>query len=214
MLGLRKIAVTGGIASGKSSVCHFFEECGAYVINTDEISHQLLSPTTDLGKKIIALLGNEVVVNNQFNRRLIAQKVFADYNLLKSLETLLHPEIRKEMEQTYNSLTTLSPNSWPPFFVAEVPLLFESGYDDFFDITVTVSAPHPLAIKRLYEKTGLSREEFINRSRRLLTDKQREQKADFVLINEGSLENLRNEVVRLFQSLTSIPKQREELDLG
>ena len=86
---LRKIAVTGGIASGKSTVCHLFEKLGAYTVSADAIVHQLLDPTQSLGKKVIVLLGPDVVIEGQLSRERIAQKVFCNPCLLKKLEKLI-----------------------------------------------------------------------------------------------------------------------------
>ena len=103
MLRLKKIAVTGNVASGKSTVCLFLKECGAYVVNADSIVHKLLSPETTLGKSIINLLGYDVIIDGQFDRRAIAEKVFKDYSLLKDLEKILHPEVQKEINKEYQT---------------------------------------------------------------------------------------------------------------
>jgi dephospho-CoA kinase len=76
VLTLKKVAVTGGLSSGKSSVCKILKECGAYVVNSDDIVHQLLDPHTAIGQQIIELLGAGVVVDGQFDRKKIAQAVF------------------------------------------------------------------------------------------------------------------------------------------
>ena len=98
MLKSKKIAITGNLASGKSTVCQFFKEQGAYVVSSDEIVHQLLSPETNIGKKVIALLGKDIVVEDRLNREAIAKIVFRDRQLLLRLEELLHPEVQKEIE--------------------------------------------------------------------------------------------------------------------
>ena len=80
MLRLRKVAVTGGLSCGKSSVCRIFKELGAYVVSADEIVHRLLSTKTNLGQQVISLLGKEIITNGKINRSTIAKKVFNDPN--------------------------------------------------------------------------------------------------------------------------------------
>src|ERR1700733_11999306 len=101
MLGLKRLAVTGGLSCGKTLVCCLFKDLGAYVVSADEIAHRLLSPDTIVGKQVIRLLGSDIVVDNNINRRIVASKVFKDTNLLKSLEQITHPVIRDEIENKY-----------------------------------------------------------------------------------------------------------------
>ncbi len=93
MLKLEKVAITGGLSCGKSSVCRYFKELGAYVISADEIVHQLLIPTNELGQEVIALLGKDIAVNGTIDRSMIAKKVFENKTLLLSLEKLIHIDL-------------------------------------------------------------------------------------------------------------------------
>ena len=102
---MKKVAVTGGIASGKSTVLVLFQELGAYTIDADAIVHQLLPLHTDLGKRIVALLGDAVVIEGQLNRTAIARKVFRDLSLLKKLEEQIHPEVQKQIETHYERIS-------------------------------------------------------------------------------------------------------------
>ncbi|HSX12427.1 MAG TPA: dephospho-CoA kinase, partial [Rhabdochlamydiaceae bacterium] len=90
MLGLRKLAVTGGLSSGKTTVCKILESLGAYYISADQIVHRLLSPDTKIGKKIIDLLGPKILNGDQFDRAKIAKIVFSQKDTLNALEKILH----------------------------------------------------------------------------------------------------------------------------
>lgn len=200
MLKLVKIAVTGGLACGKSSVCRFFKELGAYVVSADEIVHQLLSPKTTLGQKVIKLIGSEIIVNNQIDRSRIAKKVFNQPKLLKELEELIHPEVRKEIEKRYQEV---SKSQQAPLFVAEIPLLFETGGEKFFDYTVVVVADEKICRERFQKTTGNSKEEYDKRMARQLKVSEKAQKADFIINNNGSLEETKENVQQVFNELTS-----------
>ncbi len=196
MLKFRKVAVTGTIASGKTTVCQLFKELGAYVVSADEIVHQLLSPDTDIGKKVITLLGKDVVINGRFSRKAIANKVFCDERLLLALEELLHPEVQKEIEVKYRE--NFQKYS---LFVAEVPLLFESDLQDFYDTTIAVTADEERCKRRFIETTSYDEAEFMRRVERLVALEQKAKMADLTIENNGSLEELRASVKKVYTIL-------------
>ncbi len=200
MLTLKKIAVTGGIASGKSTVCRLFKELGAYVISADVVVHQLLSPNTDLGRKVIALLGPSVVVKEELSREAIARLVFRDPHLLKHLEQLIHPEVQRIIEAQY---TRIVQHSSPyTLFVVEVPLLFESGQETFYDVIVAVLSDDIKAKERFIKTTSYDAEEYTRRSQQLLSSDEKRKRADFTIENNGNLSELKHEVIQLHNQLT------------
>lgn len=190
--------MTGGLACGKSSVCRFFKEAGAYVVSADEIVHQLLSSDHNLGQRVVSLLGEDVIVNKQINRSKVAQKVFQDYTLLKELEDILHPATKNEIENTFDQIKNSKDLL---FFVAEVPLLFEAGWQDFFDHTVAVVCDENTAATRFEQTTGYPRDEYSKRMRNQLKPKQKAQNAEFVIFNTGSLGNLQQETYKVIKQL-------------
>lgn len=197
MLKLIKIAVTGGLSCGKSTACRFFKALGAYVVSSDEIVHQLLSPETTLGTQVINLIGPDVVVNHQIDRSLIAKKVFNHPQLLRSLENLIHPAVGQELNKLYNKINH---ETTVPLFVVEIPLLFEVQGDAFFkyDYSVAVIADEGLCKERYKEKTGQSDTDYTARSSQQLSQKEKAQLADYVIINNGTLEDLQQAVTNLF----------------
>lgn len=198
MLKLAKLAVTGGLSCGKSSACRFFKELGAYIISADEIVHQLLSSNTTLGQQVIKLIGPDIVVNQQIDRSKIANKVFNQPQLLKSLEVLLHPVVYKEIERRYQEVKN---DPKIPLFVAEIPLLFESGGDSFFDYTVAVVADDSVCQQRFQLATGLGPEEYAQRAARQLSPSEKARRANFVIINNNSPDQMRKEIEQIFQFL-------------
>lgn len=199
MLTLKKVAVTGGLSSGKSSVCKFLQEKGAYVVSADDIVHQLLDPHTAIGKQIVELLGTGVIEGGQFDRKKIADAVFANKKNLISLEQILHPAVLEEIESRFNQIKDQKKHT---LFVAEIPLLYEIEKEHHFDITVVIASDLQSAQKRFHAKTGHQIEEFEKRIMRQLPLEQKCAKADYVIINNGSLAELQAQVNNLYQNLT------------
>jgi dephospho-CoA kinase len=198
MLTLKKIAVTGGIASGKSTVCHFFQEYGAFVLNADEIVHTFLSLHSDIGKKVIALLGEDIVVQGTLSRETIACKVFCDPYLLKSLEELLHPEVQRVIEEQYSQISKQNYS----LFIVEIPLLFEGRLERFYDVKILVIADEKICEERFLQKTGKNASEFKTRNQRFIPQEEKIKMVDFVIENNRHLDDLKQQVTHIYNHLT------------
>lgn len=194
MLKLRRVAVTGGISCGKSLFCRYLKEFGAYVVSADKIVHQILSPDTGPGKQVIELLGPSIVVNGHIDRGLVAKKVFDNPILLQSLEKILHPAVRKQIDDEYRQA---SAKGGFTLFVAEVPLLFEAGMEKDFDAVVAVVADEETCIERFKESTGYDAEEYRRRTKRQLSPKAKAERAAIIIYNNSTMEHLRAEAKNL-----------------
>jgi dephospho-CoA kinase len=193
MLKLKKIAITGGVASGKSTVCRFFQELGACVVSADAVAHKLLSPETSLGQKVLQQFGHEILQDGKISRRILAEKVFKNPSQLEALERLLHPEVLKEIDELYRK-ASLSGKCTS--FVVEIPLLYEIRAEDSYDVIVTVLADEKIAKER-FKRAGFQPDEYDRRMSRQLDPIQKAKRAHQILINNGSLEQLHQEVVKL-----------------
>ena len=187
---MRKIAITGNLASGKSTVGRILQEYGAYVVDADEIVHSLLSPHTPTGKKVIELLGPEIVVGNQIDRKKISEIVFSDFKKLMSLEKILHPVVKQEIDQRFNHIKN---NPSYKMFVAEVPLLFEAGWENDFDTVIAVIADEAIARQRSTSP------HFDQRQARHQRDKTSQ--ADIVITNNGDLNMLKSSIAEIIDRL-------------
>lgn len=196
MLILRKVAVTGGLSCGKSSVCRFFKELGAYVVSADEIVHQLLSPNTDIGQQVINLLGNDIVINGKIERGIIANKVFNNHALLLSLEKLLHPAVLSEIEKQYQQAKV---KQQVPLFIAEIPLLFEADGQGNFDLIIDVWSDPEVCRQRFKATTGYDADEYNKRMSRQLPPEEKAKRADIIINNTGNLQDLHDVVFGLFR---------------
>lgn len=189
MLALKKIAVTGGLASGKSTVCALLKKRGAYVVSADEIVHQLLSPHTLLGQQVIKLLGSDIVNDHELDRKKIAQIVFSSPQKLEALEKLLHPQVLNEIDAAYQKIKQSSDYRC---FVAEVPLLYEIGAEKLFDLVIGVVADPAQCRARIQTAKDYSIEDYDKRMQRQQTNKA--DQADVVILNNSSIENLSDQV--------------------
>jgi dephospho-CoA kinase len=203
MLELKKIAITGGLASGKSSVCRFFKELGAFTISADALVHELLTPDTPLGQQIVRQFGSKIVENGTISRKILAEEVFKDPEQLKKLEELLHPSVLRKIEELYEMACRTSKHA---SFVVEIPLLFEIGGSDFYDITIAVLTDESLAKER-FRRLGFQPTDYDQRMSRQLKPHQKSAKAHYTLYNNGSLDDLRKEVIKLNQIIHNPQKK-------
>lgn len=197
MLKLKKVAVTGDIASGKSTICRFFEELGCYVVSSDDLVNELLIPNSEIGKKIISLLGDQILQKGKLDKKKIAEKVFSSPALLDQLEKLLHPEVQRLIEERY-----LEALAHPPsLFLAEVPLLFEAKLEKFYDVIILVTAESKLRAKRFHSSRLFSLSELKRREGRLLPFAEKVKRSHFIIENNGDEVALREKVKAIFNQL-------------
>jgi dephospho-CoA kinase len=201
MLKVKKIAVTGGLAAGKTTVCQIFKELGAFVVSADEIVHQLLSPGTAVGQQVISLLGSDVISGQQFDRKKIAAKVFSQPDLLSALEEIIHPAVFNEIERKYQQIAR---EKKYPLFVAEIPLLFEADEQRRFDAVVSVQADQELCQKRFVQQTQQPIDEFEKRMTRQMTPLEKASLAQYTIDNNGDLEQLKTQVITIYSQLTVV----------
>lgn len=194
-----KVAITGGLACGKSTVCKIFQNLGACVVSSDKIVHELLSPKTNLSKKIVNALGPEVLDGNQLSRKKIADLVFQNKNLILTLENLLHPPVKEKIEELYKEHLKENPGG---LFVVEVPLLFESQTPFDFEKVIVVACDKNRALERYLLKKDTDEKDFERRSKRQHPIEDKIKRADHVIYNNGSLEDLEKEVSKVFKTLT------------
>lgn len=197
MLKLIKIAVTGGVASGKTTVCQLFQKLGAYIVSADAITHKLFDPSTDLGQQIIHILGPEILQNGKIDRKIVADKVFNDQKNLSQLEQILHPSVLKQIESEYLSACKVVGCRG---FVVEIPLLFEIGAEKFYDVTINVSADLKSAASR-FASCGFSEEDYKRRMSRQFSTEMKSAKAQFTINNNGTLEDLEAKVRELSERI-------------
>lgn len=177
---MKKIGLTGGIGSGKSTVARIFEVMGIPVYYADDRAKQLMAEDPELKAGIIALFGAEAYSRNELNRAHIADLAFSDPSLLKKLEALVHPAVLADGERWHNAQQGV------PYTVKEAALLFESGSYKALDKIIVVTAPLELRIGRVMRRDQIFRESVEARIGRQMLEEEKVKLSDFIIVNDGS----------------------------
>lgn len=193
MLKLRKIAVTGGIASGKSTVCRLLQKHQAYIVDTDTIVHQLLASDTSVKEKVIQIFGQEVETKGKIDRKKLANKVFSNKQKLLQLESIIHPHVFQRIEEIYQKIKR---EGRYKYFVVEIPLLFETKKQKEFDFVICVDATDENIAKRTPEPIA-------QRTKRLLPIQEKIALSDYVVENNGSMQDLKSQITTIMQEIDS-----------
>jgi dephospho-CoA kinase len=176
-----KIGITGGMGSGKTTVCAIFENLGIPVYYADVMAKKLLVSDKDIKSKIKNLLGKEVYFKNgRPDRSMIAAKVFTDKKLLESLNAIIHPAVHKDFERFYNKYKNNS-----SYVLNEAALLVENGSFERFDKLIVVSCPEKIRIQRVQKRDKLSIEDIRKRLQNQLPEEEKIKLAHFIIDNSG-----------------------------
>ena len=179
------IGLTGGIGSGKSEVARLLTARGAELIDADQIVRELQQPGAEVYTKMVAIFGNEVVAQDQtLDRAAIATKVFSDATLLKTLNELVHPIVRRVMNERVESFRDTS-----KVVVLDIPLLVENPREGL-DGVLVVDLDVELAIERLVEQRNMKIDDARARVAKQATREQRLAIADHVIDNSGDRDQL------------------------
>jgi len=174
-----KVAITGGIGSGKSLVCQVFKTLGIPIFDADAVSNQLVEHDAALKTAIIELFGKEAYKNNIYNRKYIASIVFSQAEMLQALNALVHPKAIEAAKQWFEKQQT-------PYAIKEAAILFESNSEKDIDIIIGVTAPEKVRIERVMQRTGYSKEEVIKRMQQQMPDEEKMAKCNYVIQNNDT----------------------------
>lgn len=183
------IAVTGPFASGKSTFVRFLGELGAETASADEIVHHLLRDDRQAIARVVERFGEWVRGTNGIDRKALGREVFGDPGALADLEGILHPLVRRETDRRIGS-------SGADLFVAEIPLLFETGRGEDFDYTVAVVVPEERR-RAWAEERGVDEAALRGIEARQLSGEEKAGRADLVVQNDGDLDRLREQAEEL-----------------
>ena len=196
------VGLTGGIASGKSTVSMEFEKLGAVIIDADQIARELIHPHKPLWRKIIAYFGKEIQKEDlTIDRSKLGEKVFSDEAERAVLNKMIHPEIKREIDRR---LKEIGKEHTDALVLVDAPLLIETGTFKEMDKIIVVSASKRNQIRRLVDRDGVSVEGAKRRIRAQVPLKEKRKYADYVINTDGSLEEIKNQVRRIHGKLRAI----------
>lgn len=177
-----KIGITGGIGSGKTTVCHIFEQLGIPVFYADTVAKEIMVTDPVLRDGIIKTFGSESYeLSGKLNNKHIAQIVFNNKAELEKLNALVHPAVFRAFESWQQTIP-----AGVPYNLKEAALLFESGSYKMCDHSILVTAPKAVKIQRVMERDGVTSEQVEARMDKQLSDIEKNKMADFLITNDES----------------------------
>ena len=193
------IGLTGGIASGKSTVSRLLAVHGAEIIDADLLARQVVQPGREAFKAVVAAFGDEVVAaDGQLDRKKLGTLDFADAGRRKQLEELIHPQVHRERDKRRAEIRRRRPDA---LIVMDIPLLFETGMDGELAEVVVVYIPFAIQLARLMARDGLSEAASRARIAAQMDLEIKRRRATRVIDNSGSPEETRRQVAKLYTDL-------------
>ncbi|MBW2066604.1 MAG: dephospho-CoA kinase [Deltaproteobacteria bacterium] len=200
------LGVTGGIATGKSTVAEMLKELGAHLVDTDIIAREVVEPGRPAWKQIVGYFGDSVLKEDgSIDRKKLSSIVFNEEAKRKRLESFTHPFILEEMARHVDRIARNNPAA---IIQVVIPLLIEIGSQDRFDKVVLVYAPREVQIERLMKRDAIKRRQAERILDAQLPIDEKLKYADFVIYNDGSLDETRAQVEDLWWKLKDIQQRR------
>lgn len=202
LVEMKVIGLTGGIASGKSTVAQFLKELGAVTIDADKVGHEAFKPDSETWREVVNAFGKEILTpDGEIDRKKLGSIVFSDSQALARLNQIVHPRINALVKARIGDYR----RQGVKVVVLEAPLLFEvappSLSDEVDEVWVTV-APESVVLRRLKDKSGLSEAQSQARIRSQLPSEERLKHADVVIETDGGLDKLKAKVAKLWRRLS------------
>ncbi len=193
-----RVALTGGIATGKSYVRARFEELGVPTSDADVIARAVVAPGTPGFEEVVRTFGREILdPSGAIDRKRLGGIVFADPAKRKALEAIVHPAVRRATDEWFAGLP-----AGTPFAISDIPLLYETGRDRDFDRVIVVAAPPETQVRRVMERDHLAEAASRQRLAAQLPIDEKVRRADYVIRTEGSFDETDRQVRHVFDVLT------------
>lgn len=191
-----KVGITGGIGSGKSTVCAILAEFGVAVYDSDSRAKRLMNEDNTLREHLVERFGSEVYCAEGLNRIYLAERVFGKPEELKALNAIVHPAVMDDFDRW-------ALEQEGSYVVLESAILFEASLDRRVDVSVAVMAPEELRIERAMQRDGAQREQIVARMNNQISDQERVERAKYTIVNID-IDNLRSDVEQLHRRLSYV----------
>lgn len=191
------LGVTGGLGSGKTTACKFLAAKGAYVFDADQVAKRLLETDTEIQRQISEAFATDIFKDGKIDTAKIARLAFANEASQRLLNDIVHPRVMEAFQQTVHEV-----GDKYPLIVVDAPLIFESGFDSRLDHTLLIYTKYKIRLERALRRGNLSREDILRRMELQMPDEEKRELATFVIENNGTEEELRLAVEKLYDQLT------------
>ncbi len=199
MMTQKRIALTGGIATGKSTVTGFLAEAGAQIIDADIIAHELMQPCKPAWRAIVSHFGTHVLLPDQrLDRQRLGDIIFNNSDEKAVLDAITHPLVFHTLDKRYAEIRAANPDA---VIIHDIPLLIETGMAETFDVVILVYVPMDVQLQRLMRRNGFSEAEAIARVRSQMPIDEKKHHATHVIDNQGDLETTRKKAAAVLASL-------------
>ncbi|WP_088042989.1 dephospho-CoA kinase [Bacillus sp. EAC] len=192
--------LTGSIASGKSTVSNFFKELNIPIVDADLIAKEVVEIGQPAYVKIVEVFGSQILLENgDINRPLLGSIIFNDKEKRLQLNSIVHPEVRREMVKQADTYLAKG----EPLVILDIPLLYEGNSIELVEKVIVVSVSEETQLKRLMKRNELTKEDALLRIASQIPVKEKEARADYVIDNNGDLEDTKRQVVELLNKIIS-----------
>ena len=192
------IGLTGGIGSGKSIAGKYFNQLGIDTIDADDVAKNILDDNTKAKQLFLECFGNEFLdQDNKINRDLLRTKIFIDIEKKNKLESIIHPIVLEEITEFISKSDSI-------YSIIIVPLIFETNSQDFYDKIIVIDCDEDLQIERASQRDDKSEQDIINIMKNQASREERNSIADDIILNDSTLENLKENIFKLHQKLLGI----------
>jgi len=193
------VALTGGIASGKSIVAEVLEDLGCYIHHADKIAHDLMEPEKPAWKKIVAHFGKKILNEDKtINRSRLGKIIFSDEKERRFLNELIHPLV---LEKKKEVSSRLEKEGHYNIFISEAALTIEAGFADFFDKIIMTYCKKEVQKKRLMERDGISRKQTMKIIKSQMQPQEKLKYADYIIDTSSSLQSTVEQTERVYRNL-------------
>lgn len=191
------IGLTGGIASGKSSVSKLLVSLGAILIDADQIAREVMLPGHPVLAAVAKHFGQVVLLEDgSLNRKKLGELVFNHPDQLQALNQITHPAIRQEMRDRKHKFEVQFPGR---LIVSDIPLLYESGLEDGYEQIMLVYVPRKIQLERLMKRDGLDKDQAVRRLEAQMDIEEKKQKADIIIDNSGDFEDTKKQILAFWR---------------
>ena len=196
---MQVVGLTGGIATGKTTVSALLKKAGAVIIDADRIARKMVKKGQPAYREIVQNFGETILLpDGEINRRVLGDIIFNDPQKKQLLNRIVHPHVRKEQNRQLKHIQEKDPDA---IVILDIPLLIETQTHRDLSEVIVVYAPEHIQIKRLMQRDGISKADALARVRSQMPIEEKKDKATIVIDNSGTRENTRTQTLKIFQRL-------------